>query len=79
MTRADDYILEFLAEHNIVVTPHVVSANIDYNRQYVNQRIRKLADNGLVENTERGLYRITDRGRSYLAGELDASELENGD
>jgi len=79
MTRADDYILEFLDETDIVATPQVIAANIDYSRQYVNQRIRLLADNNLVQNTGDGLYRITDHGRSYLEGELDADELSNSE
>lgn len=77
MTRADDYILEFFEESGIVATPHVVSANIDYSRQYVNRRIRELTGHGLLENTGGGLYRITDHGRDYLAGDVDADELEN--
>ncbi|MXR22135.1 MarR family transcriptional regulator [Halobacterium bonnevillei] len=77
MTRADDYILEFLDETDIVATPQVIAANIDYSRQYVNQRVRALGDRGLVQNTGNGLYRITDRGRDYLGGDLDADELED--
>lgn len=77
MTRADDYILEFFEETNIVATPHVVAANIDYSRQYVNRRIRQLAEHSLVENTGDGLYQITDRGQEYLTGDLAADELEN--
>lgn len=77
MTRADDYILEFLEETDIVATPQVIAANIDYSRQYVNQRIRQLADENLVENTGDGLYRITDRGHEYLAGDLDADDLDS--
>jgi predicted transcriptional regulator len=77
MTRADDYILEFFEETDIVSTPHVVSANIDYSRQYVNRRVRKLAEHELLESEGDGLYRITDRGRDYLAGDLDADELED--
>lgn len=76
MTRADDYILEFFEEADIVATPHVVSANIDYSRQYVNRRIRKLSENGLLEKSGDGLYRITERGRDYLAGDLEADVLE---
>ncbi len=76
MTRADDYILEFLDETDIVATPQVIAANIDYSRQYVNQRIRLLADHGLVHNTGEGLYRITDHGRGYLAGKLEVVDLE---
>ena len=76
MTRADDYILEFLDETDIVATPQVIAVNIDYSRQYVNQRIRLLADQNLVQNTGDGLYQITQRGREYLNGDLDAEVLE---
>jgi predicted transcriptional regulator len=75
MTSADNRILEFLDEKNIVATPHVISANIDYSQQYVNERVRILDQNDLVENTGGALYRITDRGRAYLTGELDVDDL----
>lgn len=76
MTRADDYILEFLANHSIIASPRVISANIDYSHQYVNERMKPLRENSLVENTGDGLYKITERGRDYLAGDLDAEDLE---
>lgn len=76
MTRADDYILEFLDEKDILATPRVVSANIEYTHQYVNERMKPLRDHGLVETEGDGLYRITDRGRAYLAGDLEAEDLE---
>jgi predicted transcriptional regulator len=76
MTRADDYILEFLDEHDIVATPKVIAANIDYTRQYVNERIRPLSDNGLVKTDGDGLYHITEKGRRYLTGELEDEDLE---
>ena len=75
MSQCDNRILEFLNETDIVATPFVIANNIDYSRQYVNQRIRILATNGLVENTGDGLYRITDLGRAYLNGELDVDDL----
>lgn len=75
MTSADNRVLEFLDEKDIVATPHVISANIDYSQQYVNERLRILDHNDLVENTGGALYRITDRGRAYLSGELDADDL----
>lgn len=78
MSQCDNRILEFLDETGIVATPFVISSNIDYSRQYVNQRIRILATNDLVENTGDGLYRITDLGRQYLVGELDKDELTPG-
>lgn len=75
MTSADNRILEFLYEKDIVATPHVISANIDYSQQYVNERVRILAQNKLVEQTGGALYRITERGQAYLAGNLDAEDL----
>jgi len=75
MTSADNRILEFLDEKDIVATPHVIAANIDYSKQYVNERIRILDQNDLVENKGGGLYRITDWGRQYLNGDLDADDL----
>ena len=75
MSQCDNRILEFFDETEIVATPFVIASNIDYSRQYVNQRIRILATNGLVENTGDGLYRITDRGNGYLNGDLDAEDL----
>jgi len=78
MTSADNQILEFLDEKDIVATPKVIAANIDYTAQYVNERLPILAENNLVENTGTALYRITDRGRQYLTGELDKDDLEPG-
>lgn len=77
MTRADDYILEFLGHNDIIASPRVISANIDYSHQYVNERMKPLRENGLVKNTGDGLYKITDKGREYLAGDLDADDLED--
>lgn len=78
MSQCDNRILEFLDETDIVATPFVISKNIDYSRQYVNQRVRILTENELLEKTGEGLYRISDRGRQYLAGELDKDALEPG-
>jgi predicted transcriptional regulator len=75
MTSADNHILEFLDEKDIVATPQVIAANIDYNRLYVNERIRVLAQNKLVEKDDKPLYQITERGRQYLEGELDVDDL----
>ena len=40
-------------------------------------RCLKLADYGLVINLGNGIYSITEEGEEYLAGELDAANLEN--
>ena len=75
MTRADDYILEFLADHDIIASPRVISANIDYTHQYVNERMKPLREHELVENTGDGLYKITEKGSAYLSGDPDAEDL----
>jgi len=81
MTAADDRILEFLLNdpnQPIVATPGVVEMNVDYAIAHVRNRLRKLYEAGLVEyyDEDRAAYQITDRGRAYLAGELDAEDLE---
>ncbi|ARS89859.1 hypothetical protein [Natrarchaeobaculum aegyptiacum] len=74
MTRTDDEILEYLDEQG-AGTPKAIADAIDRNNQYIGVRCRTLASYGLVEKPSRGFYVITDDGRSYLEGELDASKL----
>lgn len=73
-----DYeILLFFEEHDILVSPNVIATNIEYDRQYVSKRCRELMDFGLIEKDESGLYELTNFGRDFLAGEVDAEELED--
>jgi len=81
MTRADDAILEFLLNEGnrpINATPAVVQANVNYQISHVRNRLRELHSAGLVEyyDEDRGIYRITESGKAYLAGDLKASDLE---
>jgi len=76
MTQGDDRILETLESSGLVLSPRVLSENTDYTRNYINKRLKKLRENGLVDRVDDGLYRITDRGRAYLDGDLDAEDLE---
>ncbi|QRV15786.1 MarR family transcriptional regulator [Haloterrigena salifodinae] len=76
MSPVDYEILLFFDEHPIQVTPKVIAANIDYDRQYVGKRCSTLADAGLLEPLGTGLYQLTDTGHAYLEGNLDVSELE---
>lgn len=77
----DDRILEILEESGLILSPSIISANLDLNRHHVSSRLSELLEHDLVERTStgKGHYRITDRGRAYLAGEIDAEELEKGD
>lgn len=79
MTGADDRILEFFEEHQIALAPATLTYHLDYSKTHINNRMRKLAEEGLLEKVPdiRGLYRITDLGLSYLAGETEAEELED--
>ena len=82
MTRADDAILEFLLNEGnrpLIANPATVEANIDYKISHVRRRLRALQKGELVEyyDEDRGLYQITDRGRAYLDGDLDADDLED--
>jgi predicted transcriptional regulator len=71
-----DYeIFLFYEEHDILASAKVVAANIDYDRQYVNKRLRKLEDSGLFES-EDGLYRLSDEGRKFLDGRLSVDQVE---
>lgn len=77
MTQADERVLEFLHEKEIIASPSVIAANIDYTGEYISRRCNRLADAGLVQRVDASNYRITDRGEQYLAGEISAEELED--
>ncbi|TKX64878.1 ArsR family transcriptional regulator [Halorubrum sp. GN12_10-3_MGM] len=80
MTKSDDAILEILDECGIAIPPRAIAFNVEnVSRPTIDRRLPKLEDAGLVERYEdpQGYTRITNRGRAYLAGELDASDLED--
>ena len=82
MTRADDTRLEFLLNNGnkpLNASPTFVEANIGYKISHIRNRMRELHEAGLIEyyDENRGLYCITDLGRDYLLGNLDAEELED--
>ncbi|QLG48909.1 MarR family transcriptional regulator [Natrinema halophilum] len=76
MAPVDYEIMLFFDEHPIQVSPRVLAANVDYDRQYVSKRCRTLSDAGLLTAVETGLYQLTETGQEYLEGELVVSELE---
>ncbi|WP_117363660.1 MarR family transcriptional regulator [Natrarchaeobaculum sulfurireducens] len=75
MTQADERILEFLFEKDIVASPTVIGANIDYTGEYVSRRCRKLAEVGLIQRVDATNYRITELGEDFLSGDINADEL----
>lgn len=78
-TPLDDEILELLASSELVLSPSIIAYNLDRSREGVASRIAILTDVGLVERVERGKYRITETGKEYLQGGIDASELDPED
>lgn len=77
MTLADERILERLSEVETDTPKGMAeSGDVRFSRQYIGQRCRKLADYGLTQPLGNGVYRITEAGERYLAGDLDAAELE---
>lgn len=75
MTQADERVLVFLHEKDIVASPSVIAANIDYTGEYISRRCQELADAELIQRVDATNYRITQLGEQYLAGELDVEDL----
>lgn len=78
MVPADDKLLEYL-ESKGPDLPTNMADHIDLTRKYIGQRARILTEHNLLVNRGGGLYDITKEGRAYLAGEPDASELDDQD
>lgn len=76
MTQADERVLEFLHQKDIVASPTVIAANIDYTQEYISLRCRKLTNAGLLQRVDASNYRVTDLGERFLAGDVDAEELK---
>lgn len=87
MTGDDDSILEFFdrQDEGLTLPPAVVHYNLaevhkatDKSKETIARRMRKLTKRGLLKKTDdnKGYYRLTDKGRAYLAGDLEAEDLE---
>lgn len=75
MRPKDEHILEIMREEGNMTPTALEELEVTVSN-YASNRLSKMADYGLVERVARGLYRITDDGRAFLDGELDAAELE---
>lgn len=75
MTQADERILEFLQEKNIVASPSVIAANIDYTGEYISRRCRILADAGFMQRIDASNYCLTDLGSRYIDGTITEDEI----
>ncbi|AUV82891.1 winged helix-turn-helix domain-containing protein [Salinigranum rubrum] len=76
MSIADDRILEFLHEEG-PRSPSKIheDGRVRFSRQHINMRCKKLEEYDLVQNLGNGVYSITEQGREYLEGDIDANEL----
>ena len=75
MTQADERVMEFLLEKDIVASPSVIAANIDYTGEYISRRCRTLTDAGLLQRVDASNYRLTDLGERFLKGEIESDEI----
>jgi predicted transcriptional regulator len=75
--KVDYPILDFLSNHDIEVSPSVVAWNIGYDNDYVGKRLRALSGAGLLNRVDEGRYEVSDLGRQFLAGDLDAEDVED--
>jgi len=71
-------ILEWFSDHDIIISPRDLALNIDYTRKYIGQECRTLTEVGFLKN-EGGKFSLSDLGRQFLAGDLDADEVEDLD
>ena len=71
----DERILEVLST-GLILSPQVIAKNIEKSRVHVSRRLSTLVEYGLASRVERGYYEITELGEQYLAGDLDADDLE---
>ncbi len=76
MAPIDYHVLDFFEEHDITASPKVIAVNVGYDQQYCSKRCRVLEEHGLLERPEKGLYRLSERGRAYLNGELETSDID---
>ena len=81
MNVAADPILEFLADHEIAVPKGVFDNELEVSASSIARALDDLERRGMIERDDNfsSYYRITDVGQKYLAGEVDANQLEPGD
>lgn len=79
MTPTDVLLIIAMGSSDViqVYTPAVLAYNLGRGRENVTRRLAELVERGFATKVERGKYKLTERGRTFLAGELDASELES--
>jgi Mn-dependent DtxR family transcriptional regulator len=80
MTIWDDRILEYIQEKESGSPAELQdSGYIRVSKSQISRRLRRLAEYGMLQHLGNGVYIITQRGEDYLAGDLDADDLEEPD
>lgn len=85
LSLKDGPILEFLDEHDLALPPKALYLNLnrhghEIGYSTVRERVRVLSDNGMLAEVEDGgYYAVTDLGRRWLADDVSADELSDGD
>lgn len=83
MTPVDRDILELLRNEGgrteLVLTPRLIAENTDWGRQTVREHLMVLREKNMVEYYDEAgaIYRLSDKGRDYLKGEIAPEELED--
>lgn len=85
MNKATDPILELLEESDLALPPGAIGFNLRRisddapSQPTVDRAVQDLREYGLIDkpDSSKTYYTITDKGRAYLDGELDASEVES--
>ena len=65
MTKMDVEILYVLMK-GLTLTPSVIADNLERSRPAVSQRLNSLQAGGLIKKTDRGKYKISEKGVGYI-------------
>jgi Mn-dependent DtxR family transcriptional regulator len=78
MTIWDDRILEYIQEEESGSPAELKdSGYIRVSKSHISRRLRRLAEYGMLQHLGNGVYVMTQRGEDYLAGDLDADDIED--
>jgi len=77
MTLWDDRLMEVIRENGPSSAGELVGHQyIHVSKSTISRRLNKLADYGLLDRLPNGVYRLTEKGESYLDGKLNAEQLD---
>lgn len=82
LSQADERILEFLSEYGNHQPKAIrdrldsIGRDMEYHPEHISRECRKLTNRGLLVNVGGGTYSITEAGREFLSGELDAGDID---